>query len=286
MKIIAGTTHLELAKNIARVLGSEFIRAEVRKFSDGELAVTIPSDLADDDIVIVQSICSPVSDNLFELLAIIDIAKSAKAKDITTVIPYFGYSRNDLSVRLIANLLECAGATKIITIDLHSAELKKFFKIPIINLNASDLFLPLMKTSLPLVIVSPDQGGISRAKKVSNALNYELAIINKEREDAEICHMTGLKGNVEGKHCVIIDDIIDSGGTLQKAVEFLIQYGATSVEAFITHGVLSNYTTNRFENSIIKNIYITNTILKDRILSEFNIIPIDELIISGLRDSY
>ena len=262
MKIIAGTTHYKLARNIANVLEIEFITPEVRKFNDGELAITISGDLTGIEVAIVQSTCSPVSENLFELLLLIDAVKRAKAKNITVIIPYFGYSRSDTSLRLIADQIECAGATKIVTVDLHSIGALKFFKIPIINLSAGDLFLPLIDTSSAPVIVSPDLGGISRAKYLSNSLSLSFASIYKKREASDLYRMTALEGVVQDKHCVIVDDIIDSGGTSQKAVEFLIQHGARSVEAFISHGVLSNHAENKLENLPIENIYITNAVCK------------------------
>jgi len=206
VKIIAGTTHHKLAKNIASELKAEFIKPEVRKFNDGELSVNITSDLRASEVVIVQSICSPTSDNLFELLSLIDIARRARAKDIITVIPYFGYSRSDSSIRLIANLLMSAGADRIITIDLHSPGSCKFFKIPIINLSAADLFLPLIRAKPHVVIVSPDQGGLARARKISDSLKCKLAVIVKERTSPNSCRMTELIGDVKGKYCVIIDD--------------------------------------------------------------------------------
>lgn len=285
MKIIAGTTHHQLAKNIAQALGAELIQGAAKRFGDGELSVCIPSGLAGCDVAIVQSTCNPADNNLFELLMLIDAAKKAKAKDIIVVIPYCGYGRSDSSFELVANLLERAGVARIITIDLHSVKLEKFFKIPIINLSAADLFLPLITSSPQLVIVSPDQGGMLRAKKFSDVLECELAIINKERKGSGYCHMTGLEGDVVGKHCVIIDDIVDSAGTLCKAAEFLIDHGAMSVEAFITHAVLSNGATEMIESSILKRVYTTNTIIKDNTPAKFNLISIDNLIITALGGS-
>lgn len=284
MKIIAGTTHLELARNIANQLKAEFIKAEVYRFNDGELSVTITSDLSTDEVVIIQSICSPASDNLFELLSLIDIAKRAKAKDIIVVIPYFGYSRSDSSIRLIANLLVSAGACKIITVDIHSTEVQNFFKIPIINLSAADLFMPLIKTKPHVVIVSPDLGGVARAKKISDSLECELAIIAKERTSPNLCRMTELIGDVKDKHCVIIDDILDTAGTLCKAAEFLILHKAGSLEAYITHPVLSNGAGAMVETSKLKHVCVTNTITHNKLPFKFSQIPIDSLIIAALKD--
>jgi ribose-phosphate pyrophosphokinase len=285
MKVIAGTTHPQLAKNIALAFGAELIQEAARRFNDGELSVYIPNDMIECVVVIVQSTCNPADNNLFELLMLIDAAKKAEAKDIIAVIPYCGYGRSDSSLKLVARLLECAGADRIITIDLHSAKLKKFFRIPVINLSACDLFLPLIENSPQLVIVSPDQGGMARAKKFSDALKCELAVINKEREGPSLCHMTKIKGNVQNTHCAIIDDIVDSAGTLCKAADFLISRGAASVEVFVTHAVLSNRAIQKLENSYINCVHTTNTIIKDTIIpAKFNLIPIESLIIKALRD--
>lgn len=282
MKIIAGTTHLQLAKNIAQAFGAELIQGAAKRFSDGELSVCLPSDITECVVVIVQSTCNPADSNLFELLMLIDAAKRAKTKDIIAVIPYCGYGRSDSSFDLVASLLERAGVDGIITIDLHSAKLEESFKVPVTNLSVCDLFLPLITSSPQLVIVSPDQGGMLRAKKFSDALKCELAVINKERKSSGYCHMTGFEGDVAGKHCVIIDDIVDSAGTLRQAAEFLIDNGATSVEAFITHAVLSNSATEMIESSILKRVYTTNTIIKDTTPAKFNLVSIDNLIITAL----
>lgn len=294
MKIIAGTTHENLARNIASHLRAEFIKAEVRRFNDGELAVTIPSDLACSDAVIVQSTCAPVNDNLFELLLLIDTVKRAKAKDIIIVIPYFGYGRNDhvatpnssVGARLATGLLEKAGATKIITIDLHSKKALEFFKIPIVNLSAGDLFLPMIKATRASVIVSPDHGGVSRAQQISESLSLPLAIMAKERNHEGVRNMSIFKGDVQGKHCIIIDDIIDSGGTLLQAAQVLTQYGAVGMEAFITHGVFSNHAEKKFENSPFENIYITDSIVGNKISNKFMQVSIDNLVIAKLKELF
>ena len=238
-----------------------------------EIFVEILENVRGEDVFVIQSTSYPANDNLMELLITIDALKRGSAKRITAVIPYFGYARQDrkpagrspISAKLVANMLEAAGVDRMLTMDLHAGQIQGFFDIPVDNLYAQPLFVKDLKNS-PMVksgntmIISPDAGGVPRARAVAKKLNLDIAIIDKRRDRANESEAMNVIGDVKGKQCIIVDDIIDTGGTLVKAAKALEQEGAVEVQAYITHGVLSNGGAKRMEGSVLKRLVITNTI--------------------------
>ncbi|HJD55664.1 MAG TPA: ribose-phosphate pyrophosphokinase [Rickettsia endosymbiont of Pyrocoelia pectoralis] len=287
MKILAGSSNKLLALNLAIALNAPYIEAAITYFNDSEIKVEIQESLHNKDVIIVQSTSKPVNDRLMELFLLIDSAKKAGAARVILVIPYFGYARQDktsnqaaIPAQIIAGFLEKLEINHIITIDLHSQEIEKFFNVPVSNLDPISLYIPLLQTYKNSVIVAPDKGSINRVTKISNLLDIELAYLSKERE-ANNCNIVKINGNVSGKNCILIDDIIDSGETLYKAAAFLKQHGALSVQAFITHAVLSKAYK---ENEDIDNIFITDTIVVGDLSAKFHIIPILPIIMKELKN--
>lgn len=272
MKILVCNSNLPLSNEICNILKTDPALTEIKKFADGEISVEIKESLRGHDVYIIQSTSNPVNDNLMELLATIDAAKRASAKTIFAVIPYFGYARQDrkanqrtpITAKLVANLLETAGANHVITIDLHAGQIQGFFDIPVDNLYAQPVFISFLKTIISnmedVIITSPDIGGIARARSLAKKINSPIAIIDKRREKAGVSEVMHIIGDVTNKICIIIDDIVDSGGTLCNAAEALINEGAKKVIAFITHGVLSGSAIERVKNSKLEKLYITNSI--------------------------
>ncbi len=290
-RIIAGTSNPKLAQQLSKDLNIKSTITHIKRFQDGELRIQIIDNIRDDDVIIMQSTSKPTNDNLIELLLLIDAAKHAGANCITALIPYFGYSRQDkpsypfgpVSARLVATLLEATGAHHVITLDLHSQHSEEFFKINIKNIDATALFIEPLKNRSNIVIVSPDSGGTTRARKLSELLKTDLAVINKTRQAPNICQMDKITGNVSNHHCIIIDDIIDTGKTLCKATDLLVQCGALSVEAFASHAVLSGQAASDLENSPLKKITITNSITHENLPSKFEILNIAPLFIQNLQ---
>ena len=290
MMIIAGTSHPELADDISQLLKIPCIHAIVNWFEDQELRIQIPAHLHGEDVIVVQSTSKPANDHLMELLLIIDTARRAGAKTITTIIPYFGYSRQDrpsyeygpISASLVANLLEAAGINRIITLDLHSRQIEGFFKAGVHNISPLTLFAPLFPEKDSYAIVSPDVGGLVRAQNFSSLLGVGLAVINKVREQNGVCKMSKVIGSVKGKHCILVDDIVDTAGTLCLAAELLLARGATAVTACVTHGVLSGEAIEKIEKSAINRIYITNSIKHSKLPDKFEILPIASLLAETL----
>ncbi len=271
MKILACNSNIPLASEIANNLGLSLVNAEVKRFADNEIFVEIKENVRGEDIFVVQSTSFPANDNIMELLIVIDALRRASAKRITAVIPYFGYARQDrkaaprtpISAKLVANIITSAGADRVLTIDLHATQIQGFFDIPLDNLYAAPLFVRDIKENFKvedLVIVSPDVGGLVRARAVASKIGADLAIVDKRRPRAGISEVVNIIGDVEGKNCIIVDDIIDSGGTLCNAAKAIIDKGAASVSAYITHGVLSGKANERIANSSLKNLVITNSI--------------------------
>jgi ribose-phosphate pyrophosphokinase len=271
MKLLACNSNISLAREVAKHLGVELINADVKKFADNEIFVEIKENVRGEDIFVVQSTSFPANDNIMELLIAIDALRRASAKRITAVIPYFGYARQDrkaaprtpISAKLVANLITSAGADRVLTVDLHATQIQGFFDIPLDNLYAAPVFVRHIKANFDvenLVVVSPDIGGLVRARAVASKIGAELAIVDKRRPRAGISEVMNIIGDVEGKNCIIIDDIIDSGGTLCNAADAIIEKGANSVSAYITHGVLSGKAPSRIANSRLKNLVITNSI--------------------------
>ncbi len=278
-KLISGNANLPLAKSIAkrmslhRGLNIGLVDARVERFNDQEIYVEVYENVRGEDMFIIQPTSNPANDNLMELLIMADALRRSSASRITAVIPYFGYARQDrrarartpISAKLVANMLVEAGIERVLTMDLHAAQIQGFFDIPVDNLYASPVFaLDIMnqfKGNMDdLMVVSPDVGGVARARELAKRINAPLSIVDKRREKAgEIAEMTVI-GNVEGKKCIIVDDICDTAGTLCKAAEILIENGASEVHSYITHGVLSGPAVERIKNSVMKSLVITDSI--------------------------
>ncbi|OBX19871.1 phosphoribosylpyrophosphate synthetase [Erythrobacter sp. QSSC1-22B] len=272
MKIMAANSNLPLARAIAAYLEMPLVDAGVRRFADEEIFVEIHENVRGEDVFVVQSTSYPANDNLMELLICIDALRRASAKRITAVVPYFGYARQDrkpgprtpISAKLVANLITEAGASRVLAVDLHAAQIQGFFDIPTDNLYAA----PVMAADIQarygdedLMVVSPDVGGVVRARALAKRLdNAPLAIVDKRRDRPGESEVMNIIGDVKGRHCIMIDDIVDSGGTLCNAAEALLAQGAASVAAYISHGVLSGGAVARINKSALKELVITDTI--------------------------
>jgi ribose-phosphate pyrophosphokinase len=271
MKIIAGNSNQPLAKAISEYLDTPITEAVIRRFADMEVFVEILENVRGEDVFIVQSTSYPANDNLMELLITIDALRRGSAKRITAVIPYFGYARQDrktgprtpISAKLVANLITEAGADRVLTMELHANQIQGFFDIPTDNLIVSPVFVPDIKKKFGderLVIVSPDVGGVVRARALAKKVNADLAIIDKRREKAGDSQVMHVIGDIEGRVCVLVDDIIDSGGTLCNAAKALVDNGAKEVHSYIVHGVLSGGAVARITSSPLKSMVITDSI--------------------------
>jgi ribose-phosphate pyrophosphokinase len=271
IKFFAGNNTKHLAKQIANAFGAQLNTSSIVEFSDGEFEPSFDETVRGADVFLIQS-TTPPSDNLMELLLMIDAAKRASAANIIAVMPYFGYARQDkkgkprvpIGAKLVANLLSAAGVDRIMTMDLHADQIQGFFEVPVDHLYASELFIQdIRDLNLPnLVIASPDMGGTKRANAYATILKSGVVICYKERKQANVISDMKVLGNVAGKDVVIIDDMVDTGGTLTKAADLMIENGATSVRAYCTHGVLSGSAYERLEKSNIEELVITNTIPK------------------------
>jgi ribose-phosphate pyrophosphokinase len=270
LQIFTGNANPELAYEIGQALGMELGRAMIKQFADGEIYLQIQENVRGADVFIIQPTCTPVDRHLMELLLMIDALKRASAERITAVLPYYGYARQDrkdkprvpISARLIAALLETAGADRCLTLDLHAAQIQGFFDIPVDHLFATPVLIDYFKTlNIPdLTVVSPDAGGVERARAFAKRLNAPLAIIDKRREEANIAEVMNVVGEVAGRNCLLADDLIDTGGTLVKGAEALMEKGAASVSACATHAVLSGDAVSRIEASCLKEVVLTNSI--------------------------
>jgi ribose-phosphate pyrophosphokinase len=291
MKLLTGNSNKPLSKKIAKYLKSKLVNSSIRKFTDGEIYIEINENIRGNSIFIIQSISSPANDNLMELLLCIDALKRSSAKNITAVIPYFGYARQDrkvvprtsISAKLVSNLITKAGADRVVTFDLHAGQIQGFFDIPVDNLFATPIFARHVKKNIKkknIICVTPDVGGTERARALGKILNVGLAIVDKRRPKPGQSKVMNIIGNVKGKTCIIVDDIIDSGGTIVNAAKALKDKGAVEVYAYITHGVLSGEAIEKIKKSVIKNLVITDTIdNEDKIKKAKNI---EVLPISGL----
>jgi ribose-phosphate pyrophosphokinase len=270
MKIFSGSAHPELALEIAEHLGLPLGQARLRRFPDTEVSFQIDENIRGTDVFIVQPTCTPVDQHLMELLVMIDAFRRSSASRITAVIPYYGYARQDrkdkprvpISAKLVANLLTAAGTNRVLTMDLHKAQIQAFFDIPVDHLFAAPVIIEyLARQKYPLMtIVSPDAGGAERARAYAKRLSAELAIIDKRRSDDGSAEVMNVIGDVEGRTCILQDDIVDTGGTLQKAAAALAGSGAARVLASAVHGVLSGPAIERIEQSPIEKLIVTNTI--------------------------
>ncbi len=271
MKLLAGNSNRPLAEAIAAYLRVDLTKATVHRFADMEIFVEIQENVRGEDVFIIQSTSYPANDNLMELLVCIDALRRASARRITAVIPYFGYARQDrkpgprtpISAKLVANLITEAGANRVLTLELHAGQIQGFFDIPVDNLYGAPLMAPDVQSNFgsdDVVIVSPDVGGVARARAFAKRLDANLAIIDKRRERAGISEVMNVIGEVDGRHCVLVDDIADSGGTLCNAAEALLAEGAVSVQAYVTHGVLSAGAVARIAASKLDRLVITDSI--------------------------
>ncbi len=272
MKLISGNANVVLARAIADHLDMPLTGAEFKRFKDNEIFVEIKENVRGEDVFIVQSTSYPANDHLMELLIGIDALRRASARRITAVIPYYGYGRQDrkvggrtpISAKLVANLIVTAGADRVLTLELHAGQIQGFFDIPTDNLFSTPVLerdiREHCKDATKLMIVSPDVGGVVRARALANKLGADLAIVDKRREKAGVSEVMHIIGDVSKRQCILIDDIVDSAGTLCNAASALLEAGATSVSAYVTHGVLSNGAAKRVEESKLKELVITNSI--------------------------
>jgi ribose-phosphate pyrophosphokinase len=272
MKIVSGNSNLPLAKRISTHLGVPLVDATIKKFPDKEIFVEIKENVRGEDVFVIQSTSFPANDHVMELLITIDALKRGSAKRIAAIVPYYGYARQDrksgprtpISAKLVANLISTAGANRALMVDLHAGQIQGFFDIPTDNLFAAPVFISDIKKkfdSKNTIIVSPDVGGVVRARAIAKRVNCDLAIIDKRRERASVSEVVNIIGEVEGKNCILIDDICDTAGTLTNAATALKNDKAKSVFAYITHGVLSDPAIERIENSPIDKMIITDSIL-------------------------
>lgn len=272
MKILSGNSNRPLTEAIAACLNAPLTQASIRRFSDMEVFVEILENVRGEDVFVVQSTSYPANDNLMELLVSIDALRRGSARRITAVIPYYGYARQDrktgprtpISAKLVANLITKAGADRVLTMDLHAGQIQGFFDIPTDNLFGEPVFAKDIqentKKGEEIVIVSPDVGGVVRARAIAKRLDADLAIIDKRREKAGVSEVMNIIGDVEGRRCVLIDDIVDSAGTLCNAAEALIGAGASAVQAYTTHGVLSGGAVSRVASSPLESLVTTDSI--------------------------
>jgi ribose-phosphate pyrophosphokinase len=272
MKIVAGNSNRPLAEAVAAYLNLSVCKASIRRFSDMECFVEIDENVRGEDVFVVQSTSYPANDNLMELLVCIDALRRGSARRITAVIPYFGYARQDrksgprtpISAKLVANLITEAGANRVLTMDLHAGQIQGFFDIPLDNLFAAPVFLRDIEERYDtdnLMMVSPDVGGVLRARAFAKHLDVDLAIIDKRREQAGVSEVMHIIGDVTGRECIVVDDIVDSAGTLCNAAVALMDAGAKSASAYISHGVLSGGAVSRVASSPIQNLVTTDSIL-------------------------
>ena len=270
MKIFAGNANLPLAEEICQYLGVPLSKAEVRRFSDGEIFVELGENVRGRDIYLIQPTCPPVNDHLMELVIMVDAMRRASARRITAVLPYYGYARQDrkvaprvpITAKVVAEMLTVVGVRRVLTMDLHAGQIQGFFNIPVDNLYAAPVLLDYIGQTFKnhVVMVSPDAGGVERTRAFAKRLNVDLAIVDKRRARANECEAMNVIGDVDGKIAILLDDMVDTAGTLCSAAKVLMDSGATEVHACCSHGVLSGPAIDRLNNSQIKSLVITNSI--------------------------
>ena len=274
MKVFSGNANMSLAKDVCRLIGIQVGNAEIGHFSDGEVFASIYESVRGSDVFLIQSTSSPVNDNLMELLIMIDAMKRASAGRVTAVIPYFGYARQDrkakardpISAKLVANMLTAAGADRVLTMDLHAAQIQGFFDIPVDNLAGKPIFVDYYAKKFGsecenMMVVSPDVGSVSRARAFAQKLHMNLAIVDKRRQKANQCEVMNVIGDVQGKDCILFDDMVDTAGSLCNAAQALVEVGgAKSVHACASHGVLSGPAIDRINSSVIQELTLLDTI--------------------------
>jgi ribose-phosphate pyrophosphokinase len=295
MKLFSGSSNPELAAEMAAYLGVELSKIELKRFKDGELSVKLKDNVRGHDVFIIQSTCNPTNDHVMELLLIIDAALRASASRITAVIPYFGYARQDrkveprvpISAKVMANIIQVAGADRVLTMDLHADQIQGFFDIPVDNLFATPIAIDYIK-SLRIkdtVVVSPDAGGVDRARFLSRFLNAGLAIVDKRRPEANVAEVMNVIGDVKGKNCILIDDMVDTGGSISKACQALKEYGANDVYCLFTHAVLSGDATAKLHEAGFKELITTNSIplREDKMVDNISCLSIAPLFGEAIR---
>jgi len=297
MKLISCNANRPLAEAIADHLDCPLTDAEIKNFADNEIFVRINENVRGEDVFVIQSTSRPANDNLMELLICIDALKRASSERVTAVIPYFGYARQDrktdgrtpISAKLVANLISSAGADRVLTMDLHAGQIQGFFDIPTDNMIASPVMVDdIMRRyqGKDLMVVSPDVGGVVRARSLAKRIGADLAIVDKRRPEAGVSEVMNIIGDVDGRECILVDDICDSGGTLVNAAAALKEKGASSVSAYITHGVLSNKATKRVDESVMDELVICNTIdpsEEDRKSKKLRILSVAPLLGEAIR---
>jgi len=298
IKLIAGSSNMKLAQEISEYLDIPLSKTLLSKFSDGEIRVQIEESMRGGDIFVIQSLSAPINDHIMELVLLLDAIKRASAYRITAVIPYFAYARQDrkdkprvpISARVLADMITNAGAQRAVIVDLHSPQIQGFFNIPVDNLLALPVLYDYIKYKVDpssSVVVSPDAGGAERARQLANKLGCNIAIIYKRRPEPNKAEVFDVIGNVEGKDAIIIDDIIDTAGTLVAATNMLINKGARSVRALATHGVLSGPALERINNSILEEVVLTNTICQQgKECSKINIVSIAPIVGEAIKRIY
>ena len=298
IKLFAGNSNRPLAEAIAKKLNTALGDVEVSKFSDGETSIHIAETVRGRDLFIIQSTSSPVNDNLMELLIMIDAAKRASAGRITAVIPYFGYARQDrkarsrdpITAKLVADLITSAGADRVLTMDLHAAQIQGFFNIPVDNLLGGPTLYNYFADRVDenMIVVSPDVGSVNRARKVAERLNCQMAIIDKRLPKANVMEVMNIIGNVEGKRCLMVDDMIDTAGTIVQGAQALADKGAAEIYACCTHAVLSGPAIERLENSPIKELVMLDTIQlpPEKMLPKMKILTVADKFAAAIENVY
>ncbi|MDC0933114.1 ribose-phosphate pyrophosphokinase [Arcobacteraceae bacterium] len=294
--LVAGTANPEFAQKIADSLGKELADVDVKRFSDGEINVNITESVRGKDVFIIQPTCAPANDNLMELLIIVDALKRSSAGSINAVIPYFGYARQDkkaaprvpITAKLVADMIQVAGVQRVITLDLHAAQIQGFFNIPVDHLTGSTLFVEYIKSKnlKNPIIASPDVGGVARARTYAESLGYDLVIVDKKREKANVSEVMNIIGDVEGRDVIILDDMVDTAGTLTKAADVLKEKGATSVMACCTHGVLSGPAFDRIDKSALDELVITDTIPLSKPHDKISVLTASEITARTIKRIY
>ena len=297
MKLLAGNSNRPLAEAIAASLNIPLTKATVRRFSDNEIFVEIHENVRGEDVFVVQSTSSPANDNMMELLVCLDALKRSSARRITAVLPYFGYARQDrksaprtpISAKLVANLITAAGANRVLTLDLHAGQIQGFFDIPVDNLYAAGEIIGDIERNFPngnLMVVSPDVGGVVRARAIAKRLEADLAIVDKRREKAGVSEVMNIIGDVGGRECILVDDIVDSAGALCNAAAALKEAGANEVHAYVSHAVLSGGAVARVSASDLKSLVVTDTIAMTeamRVSESIKVLSIAKLMAEAIR---
>ena len=297
MKILSGTSNPSLSKSISKHLKLKLVNTNIKKFADGEIYVEINENIRGNSVFVIQATATPANDNLMELLLCIDALRRSSAKNITAVIPYFGYARQDrkvvprtsISAKLVSNLITNAGAHRVVTVDLHAGQIQGFFDMPVDNLFTTPIFARYIRKNIKsknLICVSPEAGGIERTRGLATKIKADLAIIDKRRPEPGKSKVMNIVGDVQGKDCIIVDDIIDSGGTIVNAADALVKKGAKNVYVFVTHAVLSGDAISKLQKSKIKKLVITDSIdnsKKIRKASKIEVLSIAQLMAEAIK---